>query len=68
MSRSRGDGEGSIYQRKSDGKWCTAISLEGGKRKVLYGITRQDVARKLTQALGDRGRGIPQVDARLTEP
>src|SRR5437879_6428721 len=49
-SKGRGNGEGSIYQR-SDGKWCAAISLAGGKRKVLYGRTRKDVANRLAPAL-----------------
>ena len=49
-TRSRGNGEGSIYQR-SDGKWCAAVWLDGGKRKVIYGRTRLDVAKKLTGAL-----------------
>jgi integrase len=66
MARSRGNGEGSIYQRKSGGKWCTAITLDGGKRKVLYGKTRQEVAKRLNQALNDREQGMPVVVERLT--
>src|SRR5438874_3805030 len=48
-SRSRANGEGSIYQR-ADGTWCAAIPVEGGKRRVLYGKTRQEVAAKLNKA------------------
>lgn len=35
MASRRGHGEGSIYQRESDGKWCTSVDLGyiGGKRK-----------------------------------
>lgn len=44
MSR-HSPGEGSIYQR-SDGKWCGALQLSG-KRKVVYGKTRPEVAEKL---------------------
>jgi integrase len=66
MARSRGNGEGSIYQRKSDGIWCTAVSLDSGQRKVLYGKTRQEVAKKLTQALQALDRGLPVTAERLT--
>ena len=48
--RKRGHGEGSITQRKSDGLWQAALTLEGGKRKYLYGKTRKEVADKLKAA------------------
>jgi integrase len=66
MARSRGNGEGSIYQRKSDGKWCTAVTLENGKRRVLYGKTRQEVAKRLSKALQDREQGLPVAVERQT--
>ena len=66
MAKQRGNAEGSIYQRKSDGKWCTAITVDGGKRKVLYGKTRQEVAKKLNQALQARDQGLPVLSERLT--
>ena len=67
-ARSRGNGEGTIYQRtekrkKADGtvalveRWCVAVTLEGGKRKVLYGRTRQEVAKKLNAAIQARDSG-----------
>ena len=31
----RGNGEGSVYQRKSDGLWVGSVSLDNGKRKVF---------------------------------
>ncbi|MCS6881762.1 MAG: hypothetical protein NZU74_10540 [Chloroflexaceae bacterium] len=47
----RGNGEGAIYQRESDGKWCASVDLGfiNGKRmrKVIYGETRKEVAAKL---------------------
>lgn len=61
----RGKGEGSIYQR-ADGKWCAALHTVDGKRKVLYGKTRQDVARKLTAALQAREQGALVVGPRQT--
>ena len=41
MSR-RSRGEGSIYQRESDGKWVGAVTLENGRRRVVYGATQRD--------------------------
>ena len=47
----RGNGEGTIYQR-SDGKWCAALKVQGGKRRVIYAKTRAEAAKKL-QGLAD---------------
>jgi hypothetical protein len=51
MAKRRGNGEGGIYQRESDGKWCASVDLGfvNGKRrrKVIYGKTRKEVADKL---------------------
>ena len=48
--RRRGRGEGSIYQRESDGMWVATIPLEsyGGKRrrKAVYGKTEKEVRSK----------------------
>ena len=52
----RGNGEGSIYQR-GDGKWVASITLEDGKRKVLYGKTRKEVKEKLTRVLHEQQQG-----------
>ena len=60
MAKRRGNGEGTITRRK-DGRWearYTAQTAEGPKRKVLYGKTRQEVAKKLTKAMADRDGGI----------
>ena len=64
----RGNGEGSIYQRtikrtlkdgtvRSTPVWCAAVSLDGGKRKILYGKTRGEVAKKLNGAIDPRAVG-----------
>lgn len=53
----RGNGEGSIYHRKSDGKWVGSISLENRKRKVFYGDTRKEVQEKLKVALREQQQG-----------
>ena len=48
----RGNNEGSIYQRKSDGLWVGSVTVgykTNGKpvRKTIYGKSRQEVARKV---------------------
>jgi integrase len=63
--KGRGNGEGSIYQR-SDGKWCAAVSIDGGKRRVLYGRTRKDVGDKLAVALREVQQGLPIPGRRLS--
>lgn len=55
----RGNGEGTITQRK-DGRWEARVWLADGKRKCYYGETRQEVARKLAEAMRDRDKGLPQ--------
>src|SRR5215208_3059538 len=60
MARRRGNGEGTITQRK-DGRWegrYMAQTANGPKRKVLYGKTRSEVAKKLTKAMADRDGGL----------
>jgi integrase len=53
----RGHGDGSIYQRK-DGRWAASISLEGGKRKTFYGVTRREVQEQLKTALHQQQQGM----------
>jgi len=65
VTRRRGQGEGSIYRRQSDGLWVGVAELgwhEGSrKRKNVYAKTRAEVARKLreTQAHVDSGHVLP---------
>lgn len=60
--RRRGNGEGAIYQRESDGKWCASVDLGyiNGKRtrKVIYGETRKEVAAKLKALHRDQAAGV----------
>lgn len=62
MGKRRGHGEGSIYQRESDGLWCTSVDLGiiNGKRrrKVIYGKTRKEVADKLKALHRDQSIGV----------
>src|SRR5262245_14424320 len=50
MAGRRGNNEGSIAKR-GDGRWQGSVTVEGGKRKYFYGKTRQEVARRLSEAL-----------------
>lgn len=59
----RGNGEGSIYRRKSDGKWVGSISLNNGERKVIYGKSRAEVQEKMKVLLRDQQQGML-----ITEP
>ncbi|MDP2727158.1 MAG: site-specific integrase [Dehalococcoidia bacterium] len=61
----RGQNEGSIG-RTTDGRWMARLTLPGGKRKALYGKTRNEVAKKLTEALRDKDRGLPSVPQKQT--
>ncbi len=61
----RGKGEGSIDQR-SDGRWRAYVTLPDGKRKYLYGKTRQEVVRKLSAAKRDLERMHTLPDERTT--
>jgi integrase len=60
--RRRGNGEGAIYQRESDGKWCASVDLGYGngkrKRRVIYGETRKEVAAKLKALHRDQAAGV----------
>ena len=62
MAKRRGHGEGAIYQRESDGKWCASVDLGfvNGKRrrKTIYGKTRKEVADKLKALHRDQSAGI----------
>jgi len=66
----RGRGEGSIYQRESDGRWVGSVvvgyNAEGKpRRKVVYGDTKEEAQRLLNELLqkvqagdADRGDGL----------
>jgi len=49
----RGNGEGTITRHK-DGRWegrYYVSTLDGPKRKMIYGKTRAEVSAKLTKAI-----------------
>jgi integrase len=68
--RGRGQGEGSIFKRRSDGRWCAGINLgwKNGKRhrKWFYGATRDAVQRQLTTSLRAHHQGFNVAPERQT--
>jgi integrase len=65
QNQRRKNREGTIYQR-SDGRWETKLSTDGGQRKSLYGATEQEVLDKLTSTRNQQLDHIPLSDERLT--
>lgn len=55
--RRRGNGEGSIYQRKSDGKWCGASHHEG-RRFVVYSDSAAGVRAALAARRAELVAGV----------
>jgi integrase len=59
-----GNGEGSIYEHKKNGKKVgyrgafTVYTVEGPKRRYVSGKTRGEVRQKLTKAMADRDGGL----------
>jgi hypothetical protein len=47
MGKRRGNNEGGIYQRKSDGLWVAALSLPNGRRVIRYAKTHKAAINKL---------------------
>lgn len=64
--RKNANGEGSIYQRKSDGRWvgqAYALTANGTrKRKYVYGDTWEEAHCKLVELKSRTQRGIPLPD------
>jgi hypothetical protein len=56
----RGNGEGSVRKRK-DGRWearYTVHGADGPKQRTVYGKTRKEVSKKLTDAMAGRDKGL----------
>src|SRR4051794_39590775 len=64
--RKNANGEGSIYQRRSDGRWvgqAYALTVDGTrKRKYVYGDTWEEAHSKLVDLKSRTQRGIPLPD------
>jgi integrase len=54
----RGNNEGTIVQRK-DGRWAGAVTTGLAQRRWVYGKTREEVARRVIDALKSTQDGVP---------
>ncbi|WP_435212600.1 tyrosine-type recombinase/integrase [Streptomyces sp. bgisy034] len=65
MARRNANGEGTIYRRK-DGRYEGAVyvlTTSGTRKRVrVYGATRAEVSKKLTEAKAKNDQGIPVAD------
>lgn len=52
-------GEGSVYFRKSDNRWCASVTLPSGRRKVVYGDTEKAAIRARRELLAKVDAGRP---------
>jgi integrase len=65
MPGKRGNGEGSIRQRESNGLWEARVTIDG-KSHSLYGKTRAEANRKLTALKANRDKGLPPLEGGVT--
>ncbi|MGW0495779.1 tyrosine-type recombinase/integrase [Streptomyces sp. NPDC003007] len=67
MARRNANGEGTIYRRK-DGRWVSSVWVQtaSGKKKraYVYGKSRAEVSRKLTEAKAKNDQGMLSADTR----
>ena len=71
VTRRRGNGDGGVYRRASDGRWVAVLDLglDGAgkrRRRVLYGATRRKAVERLTEAQRRLADGAPVTDSRGT--
>jgi integrase len=59
-------GQGSVYQRGSDGRWVAAVRLPGGKRLVRYAGSEREARAKLAELLRNQGAGLLAAPSRMT--
>ncbi len=64
-ARTRANQEGSVYQRKRDGRWVTAVSLPDGRRKEWTFDTQQAAKEKLEIVRDEMRHGAVPDPARL---
>jgi integrase len=67
MARSRrGRGEGGIRYREDKGLWVAEVRTGAGKRRTVYGKTKQEVQEKLRRLHNDAAAGIGADAATMT--
>lgn len=64
-SRTRANSEGSVYQRKRDGRWIAAVSLPDGRRKEWIFDTQQAAKTRLEIVRDEMRRGAVPDPVRL---
>ena len=64
--RARARGEGTIYQRASDGRWVAALRWPTGEGKRRYARTQKDALKQLEVLKSELRAGHPPPDDRLT--
>lgn len=57
--KTRANGEGSLYQRSSDGMWVGSVTLENGKRKTVSAKTQTKARAKLKELQAKIDAGLP---------
>src|SRR5688572_22442661 len=65
MAKVRGAREGSIYRRKSDGRWVAAYTVNG-KQKYQYAGTKEEARQKLRDMQRRQEQGQPVTLPRQT--
>jgi len=65
MAARRGHLEGSIYQRQ-DGRWVAAVTLEGQRRKTLYGRTKREALAAMREFELRRAGGLAGLTSEQT--
>jgi integrase len=71
MAGKKGNGEGSIYKRSSDGRWIGAVTIgfnDNGrpKRKSISAKTRTEVVQKMNKLQRQLDDGLPAPDTALS--
>lgn len=65
MPKKKGNNEGHI-RRRSDGRWEAQVTINGNKRRSIYGKTRAEVSKKMKATLTALDNGTYQEPSRLT--
>ena len=66
MAKRKMSGEGSVYQRKSDGRWVAVVRVPGQPSATLYAPTKTAVLAKRKDAERRLEQGLPATDKTVT--
>jgi integrase len=59
-------GQGTVYQRASDGRWVASLRLPGGKRLWRYAGSEREARARLSELLRNQGGGLLAAPSRMT--